>query len=272
MSSNIDATKPVEGSASTANVRDNFDAAKTEINGLHRATLDSVTSTGTVNALIASFSEVPTIAEGLTVTVKATGANTTTTPTLKVNTDTAKTIVKESGSALVSGDIAGSRHYCTFRYDAANTVWVLLNPAVNLNLASAWPVGSIYMNAGVATDPATLLGFGTWATFGAGKVLVGLDSGDVDFDTLEETGGSKDATGTSDSHVLTEAEIPAHTHTINSGGSDGSGTNSVDQATNIAETKTTNSTGGGGGHTHGISLTDASLQPYIVVHMWKRTA
>jgi len=270
MSSNIDATKPVAGSATTANVRDNFSAAKAEINGLHRATLDSVTSTGTADALIATFSEVPTLAEGLTVTVKASAANATTTPTLNVNATGALTIVKESGSALAEGNISGSRHYCTFRYDATNTVWVLLNPTVSLD--GSWPVGSIYMNAGVATNPATLLGFGTWSTFGAGKVLVGLDSGDVDFDTLEETGGSKDATGTSDSHVLTEAEIPAHTHTINSGGSDGSGTNSVDQATNTADTKTTNSTGGGGGHTHGITLADGSVQPYIVVHMWKRTA
>ena len=60
-------------------------------------------------------------------------------------------------------------------------------------LAASYPVGSIYMNATVATNPATLLGFGTWAAFGAGKVPVGLNASDSDFDTVEETGGSKDS-------------------------------------------------------------------------------
>ncbi len=51
------------------------------------------------------------------------------------------------------------------------------------------------------------IGGTTWVAFGAGKVLVGLDSGDSDFDTAEETGGAK-----TDSHTLTISEIPAHTH------------------------------------------------------------
>jgi hypothetical protein len=54
----------------------------------------------------------------------------------------------------------------------------------------AWPVGGIFI-AAVSTNPATLLGYGTWAAFGAGKVLVSRDSGDADFDTAEETGGGK---------------------------------------------------------------------------------
>jgi hypothetical protein len=57
----------------------------------------------------------------------------------------------------------------------------------------AFPVGSVFI-AVVSTDPATLLGYGTWAAIAAGRVLVGLDSGDPDFDTVEETGGSKSGT------------------------------------------------------------------------------
>ena len=78
---------------------------------------------------------------------------------------------------------------------------------VTATIAAAFPVGSIYMNCSNATNPGTLLGFGTWASFGAGRVLVGLDSGDSDFDGAEETGGSK-------THTLSIAELPAHTHTI----------------------------------------------------------
>jgi len=72
----------------------------------------------------------------------------------------------------------------------------------------AFPVGSVFLSV-VSTNPATLLGYGTWSAIGAGRVLVGLDSGDPDFDTLEETGGAKSIT-------LTEAQIPAHTHVQNS--------------------------------------------------------
>ena len=71
-------------------------------------------------------------------------------------------------------------------------------------LALAYPVGSIYI-AVVSTNPATLLGFGTWSAFGTGRTLVGIDTGDVDFDVVEETGGAKTVT-------LTSAEMPSHTH------------------------------------------------------------
>ena len=83
-------------------------------------------------------------------------------------------------------------------------------------LEKVYPVGSVYINASVSTNPATLLGFGTWTAFGAGRVLVGLDSTDTDFDSAEETGGAK-------THTLTTSEIPSHTHTttigVASGGS-----------------------------------------------------
>ena len=52
----------------------------------------------------------------------------------------------------------------------------------------------MYINASVATNPTSLLGFGTWEAFGAGKVLIGLDSTDTEFDTVGETGGVKDIT------------------------------------------------------------------------------
>jgi hypothetical protein len=86
----------------------------------------------------------------------------------------------------------------------------------------------------VSTNPATLLGFGTWAAFGAGRVLVGRDSNDTDFDTVEETGGAKTkaisahsgtAVGTSGggsahthtgpSHTHTYSQVPNHVHVEN---------------------------------------------------------
>src|SRR3990172_7594580 len=82
-------------------------------------------------------------------------------------------------------------------------------PSANLPASASGelPVGFVFISV-VSTNPATLLGYGTWSAFGAGRVLVGLDSGDTDFDTVEETGGAKTVT-------LDATMIPAHTHTQN---------------------------------------------------------
>lgn len=55
------------------------------------------------------------------------------------------------------------------------------------------PVGGLHISVN-STNPATVLGYVTWSAFGTGRVLVGVDVGDTDFDTVEETGGSKTAT------------------------------------------------------------------------------
>ena len=123
-------------------------------------------------------------------------------------------------------------------------------------LEKVYPVGSIYINATSATNPGTLLGFGTWVAFGAGKVIVGLDSSDTDFDTAEETGGAK-------THTLTTSEIPSHTHSLSTSDNPG-GTGAIEVAGGApTSTQTTQATGGGGAHNN--------LQPYIVAYMWKRT-
>ena len=72
--------------------------------------------------------------------------------------------------------------------------------------ALVYPVGSIYFNAAVATNPATLLGFGTWAAYGGGRVMVGVHSSGT-FDGLNETGGAE-------THTLSIAELPSHTHSF----------------------------------------------------------
>jgi hypothetical protein len=152
---------------------------------------------------------------------------------------------------------------------------------VTAALQAVYPVGSIYINAGVSTNPNTLLGFGTWTAFGAGKVLVGLDSGDALFDTLEETGGSKDAVVVSHTHTASSISTvtdPTHFHGVpnNSGGAQmgmgnvGSRSYGIGftdaQSTGITVgTSTTNTA-------TGVSGTNANVQPYIVVKMWKRTA
>lgn len=123
----------------------------------------------------------------------------------------------------------------------------------------AYPVGAIYLSV-VSTSPATLFG-GTWSIFGAGKCLVGIDSGDTDFDTVEETRGSK-------THTLQLSETPAHVHelTVYENGTvqfvpaRSGNLGNTTQITGMS----TSSKGGGGAHNN--------IQPSIVVYMWKRTA
>jgi hypothetical protein len=127
--------------------------------------------------------------------------------------------------------------------------------ATTATLLGVYPVGAVY-TAVVATNPATHFG-GTWLRIGAGKVLVGIDASDTDFDTVEATGGAK-------THTLTVDEIPAHTHTMTIENTQGAGSAGAENGTSSFSTVDTGSTGGGQAHT--------IVQPFLVVYMWKRTA
>ena len=138
---------------------------------------------------------------------------------------------------------------------------------VNANFENMYPVGSIYINASVATNPSTLFGFGTWVEFGKGRVLVGVDTGQTEFDTLGETGGAK-------THTLSINEMPSHNHNqyANVGNAatgqtnldDIAGCSNINASDVLVGNRSTTSTGGGAAHNN--------LQPYITVYMWQRTA
>jgi len=120
-----------------------------------------------------------------------------------------------------------------------------------------YPVGSIYTNMAVATNPATLLGMGTWVAYATGRVLVGKHSSGT-FDALNEELGAETTT-------LTVANLPSHTHGISQLATNSSG--SVKTTTSLGNgggAHATDATGGGTGH--------SNLQPSVTVHMWKRTA
>ncbi len=127
-----------------------------------------------------------------------------------------------------------------------------------------YPVGSVYVNATVSTNPATLLGVGTWVAYGEGRVPVGK-AGSGTFDTLGATGGAE-------THTLTLNEIPSHNHNngsyqyllLSNGSATIADTDSTSGEPNLAQQGAIQAAGGGAAHNN--------LQPYIVVYMWKRTA
>lgn len=120
-------------------------------------------------------------------------------------------------------------------------------------LQAIYPIG-IVITLGVSTNPATLFGFGTWTAI-AGRVIVGIDATQTEFDTLDETGGSK-------THTLTAAELPAREVGPIAGAVSNLGGSSGGQwRTDSVATETY---GGGGAHNN--------LQPYVIKYVWERTA
>ena len=188
-----------------------------------------------------------------------------------------------------------------------------------------YPVGSIYTSIEDDTAAKVKNRFGgTWVAFGTGQTLVGVNTSDSSFNTVEKTGGSKTssytpagsvggttlttnqipshthnyvkATGVGN-HTLTISEIPSHTHGVyyyGAGYSGGSASVVGNQNTNHGSvsssaaggggahnhplntsTVASDATGGGQSHNHSFTGTAASIstvQPYITVYMWKRTA
>ena len=129
-------------------------------------TIPYAAAAGTVDALTATF-EPPFVAtelvDGAAVTVLASGANATTTPTLAVDGLTARTIVRLNGAALVAGDIAGANHPLHLVYSATGTVWRLLNPAMadgaKTTVANTFTATQTIQDtdAGAATGPIAIL-------------------------------------------------------------------------------------------------------------------
>ena len=164
----------------------------------------------------------------------------------------------------------------------SNTTTIATTAFVQAAIALLYPVGSVYTNASVSTNPATLLGFGTWTAFGAGRVMVGFDSGNALFDAAEETGGNADAITVSHTHTATTTSTDSgHSHgsTVGSGFISNGGSEQLAGGNNlnfgrpnttatgnasISSTTTVASAGSSG--------TNANYQPYITVYMWKRTA
>lgn len=210
-------------------------------------------------------------------------------------------LTKTSATAVLKGNVLNSLN--TYDYNNAPSVAAVRNYIESggvvqsqkewlkdLILETTHPVGSLEINTS-GTNPSEYLG-GEWESFGSGRTLVGVDSNDSDFDTVEETGGEK-------THTLTTNEIPAHTHGSKSlvgtwanwgeGSGQVSSTKNGYKVTGIVSAVGDNNQYGWGTstgrdsdntslkidatHEHnsvGGSQAHNNLQPYITVYFWKR--
>ena len=154
-----------------------------------------------------------------------------------------------------------------------------------------FPVGSIRMTVSAA-DESAFLG-GTWVRWGTGRVPVGVNTSDTNFNSVEKTGGAN-------THTLATAELPSHNHsfsgsvTVNANGAHthqasagsykvGSGSGSTYYYMTNGGSTSGQTTGSGGSHDHTGSVSGSvgsngsgaahnNLQPYITCYFWKRTA
>lgn len=188
-----------------------------------------------------------------------------------LNADSAATkVILEQWNGTIARSMASTSlltaQFMTVDSNGNVVLSAYVNAAIIPILEADNPIGTI-REFNVSTNPATLLGFGTWAAHGTGRITVAIDTGQTEFDTLGETGGAK-------THLLTGSEsgIAQHTHPTSTGGTllaSGGGA-----AANL--------TIGGGAFNSGIAIgnvvnTNAvsahnNLQPYIVVYRWVRTA
>ncbi len=142
----------------------------------------------------------------------------------------------------------------------------LTNNAGYLKADDVYPVGSIVTFYDTA-DHSNFLGL-SWVRFAAGKMVVGYDSTDSDFNSVGNTGGEK-------THTLTTDEMPSHYHGVNT-------------CYNIVGSNTTNakiaSAGAGAYWNNNPNNSERSIQnagggqahnnmpPYITAALWRRTA
>jgi hypothetical protein len=133
-------------------------------------TIQWAVATGTVNAITATYPDtVYELIDGLCLGFRASGANTSTTPTFSPDGLTARTIVKKGGQALAAGDIPGADSEVLLRYNQANTRWELLsfdNPTMPWVAAggTADAITATYAPAISAVSDGMLLAFRASAT------------------------------------------------------------------------------------------------------------
>lgn len=219
----------------------------------------------------------------------------------KVLKDSIPQVVNDLSSTSTTSALSANQGYILNQKFNDYTLTSALEDLIKQYILASHPIGSIEINISGA-NPSTYLG-GTWIAWGTGKVPVGVNTSDTDFNTVEKTGGIKTHSHsyshthgvpgvahihTTGNHTLTIAEMPSHTHDWRF--SDVAARGTAIGANSDGSLRATTATGGGGAHNHGntgsttpsstttnsqstsTSGSSSNSQPYITCYMWKRTA
>ena len=221
----------------------------------------ALTSAATTLVLQASYGDsMPAVPFFLTITPAGQLSTMGNSEIVRVTARTGDTLTIEraqkgtTSRAFSIGDIVSNSIYAAGSFDSLD---------VNgKNLVDMfYPVGSTYFNKTNPTNPATLLGFGTWARLG-GVVLGGRS----------ETTGSpfNVSAGTiigADTHTLTVAQMPPHRHSLIYGidtTNPGNNVTIMAGGTTYSSANPLTSTGSGDPH--------PNIQRTLVGYLWERTA
>lgn len=184
--------------------------------------------------------------------------------------------------------------YAEFFEDLQNQIDALAISAGTALLEQIFHVGKIYISAD-STSPETRFGFGTWERI-KGKMIIGVDETDTDFNSAGKTGGSKTHTHTNN---LSINPAGSHAHTVDRDGwgvvqeNNGSIPNLPEPSTSgrlvtgsglsdgddeleaLAHAANDGDTSTSGAHTHTMSggiNSATNVPPYIAEYIWVRTA
>lgn len=137
-----------------------------------------------------------------------------------------------------------------------------------------YPVGAIYLSVD-NTNPTKWFG-GTWVQIAKGRTLVGVDTNDADFNTVQKTGGSK----TLQKHSHSGSTGTGKTNFLRHVGAVGTG-HGYNHTVGYASSGYVDVTDGsfnGANHYHDFTTNEAgtgnsgNLQPYFTCYIWCRTA
>lgn len=221
----------------------------------------NVTSS-TSDAYIKNKPTIPTV-NNATLTIQRNGtsvqtftANSATNKTANIQCVTSNNVVStESVTPIVTTSLI---------VDEAVTAAKIDFDSIKTQIANlVYPVGSIFMSASLDTVAKVQNAFGgTWVAWGTGRVPVGVDTSQTEFNAADKTGGSNTnthyhyETNSYDGSSFYATQIPTHSRTRTATRVAISGTK---ETANTREDATYDTT---------ISV----LQPYVTCYMYKRTA
>lgn len=201
-----------------------------------------------------------------------TDAFTSVTQTVTIPTASTTMDFLRGGKGVAIGKVAESTGL-EVDWDSTFNRTVKITSKTNLKLGGIslidmfYPIGSIYMSTS-STNPSDFMG-GTWVAWGNGRVPVGINTSDSDFNTVEKTGGAKTQElraliGAINNNVTALGYNPVgavggigYTGGYGVVGSSPGSIGTINHSTLVRRSDGNNAT---------------TIQPYITCYMWKRTA